>query len=178
VTARPPALRFEPIGPRHLDAMAAAVVDGDVLRYTGFPDPPDPAFPAAWIARYVRGREAGERAAFAALDAADGTFLGSGMAPRIDAGGREMELGYLVVAAARNRGVGTAILHWLTGWAFAEGMLRLELRISPDNVGSQRVAEACGYVREGVLRSLHFKGDLREDTIIYSRLPSDPEPPR
>lgn len=173
-----PGLSFVPIGHEHLDAIAAAVLDPDVLRFTGFPDPPDPAFPSAWIERYVRGRETGERAAFAALDAADGTFLGSGMAPRIDGRGREAELGYLVVGAARGRGVGTAILRWLTAWAFAEGMLRLELRISPANIASQRVAERCGYVREGVLRSLHFKGDLREDTIIYSRLPADPEPSR
>jgi RimJ/RimL family protein N-acetyltransferase len=172
-----PELRFVPIAREHLAAMSAAVLDPDVLRFTGFPDPPDPAFPAAWIERYLRGREAGERAAFAALDAANGAFLGSGMAPHINKPGRELELGYLVAPEARGRGVGTAILRWLTRWAFEEErMLRLELRISPDNIGSQRVAERCGYVREGVLRSLHFKGDLREDTIVYSRLPSDPEP--
>jgi RimJ/RimL family protein N-acetyltransferase len=62
----------------------------------------------------------------------------------------------------------------MTEWAFARGMLRLELLISVDNEASKRVAKRCGYVLEGVLRSRHFKGDLREDTEIWSRLPGDP----
>ena len=62
----------------------------------------------------------------------------------------------------------------LTDWAFAElGMLRLELMISVENAGSKKVAERCGYLREGVLRSLHFKQDRREDTEIWSRLATD-----
>jgi RimJ/RimL family protein N-acetyltransferase len=46
--------------------------------------------------------------------------------------------------------------------------------ISVDNPASKRVAERCGYLRDGVLRSLHFKQDLREDTEIWSRLATDP----
>jgi len=53
-------------------------------------------------------------------------------------------------------------------------MLRAELHISVDNVASKRVAERNGYRLDGVLRSLWFKGDLREDTEIWSRLPNDP----
>jgi RimJ/RimL family protein N-acetyltransferase len=49
----------------------------------------------------------------------------------------------------------------------------VELRITPDNVPSIRVAERCGFVREGVLRSVHFKEELRSDLAVYSRLPSD-----
>jgi len=51
---------------------------------------------------------------------------------------------------------------------------RLELRISVDNVASKRVAERCGYTRDGVLRSLYVKEGLREDTEVWSRLPGDP----
>jgi RimJ/RimL family protein N-acetyltransferase len=52
-------------------------------------------------------------------------------------------------------------------------MERLELLISVENDASKRVAERCGYVREGVLRSLHVKQDVREDTEIWSRLATD-----
>jgi RimJ/RimL family protein N-acetyltransferase len=70
--------------------------------------------------------------------------------------------------------VATEALCLLTEWAFSElGMQRLELLISVDNEGSKRVAVRCGYVREGVLRSHYFKSGLREDTEIWSRLPSD-----
>jgi RimJ/RimL family protein N-acetyltransferase len=72
----------------------------------------------------------------------------------------------VVAAAARRRGVGTRALRLLTEWAFAEpDAIRLELLISVANL-----AENCGYVREGVLRSFHAKQGFREDTQIWSRL--------
>ncbi len=49
-------------------------------------------------------------------------------------------------------------------------MERVELRISSDNEPSLRVAERLGFVREGVLRSLHLKDDVRSDVVIYSFL--------
>jgi len=53
------------------------------------------------------------------------------------------------------------------------GLERLELRITVENAGSMRVAEWAGFVREGVLRSLHLKQGLRSDVAVYSRLRSD-----
>jgi RimJ/RimL family protein N-acetyltransferase len=168
-----PPFTLEPLAEHHLDAVTEIVLDPDVRRFTRFPDPPDPAFPAQWIARYTRGREDGTCAAFAAVDA-DGVFLGTGLAPHIDRSAREMELGYLVAPAARGRGIGSEILRRLTRWALDEGgALRVFLLVAVDNVASQRVAERAGYVREGVLRSMHLKGEERGDTIVYSQLPSD-----
>ena len=42
-----------------------------------------------------------------------------------------------------------------------------------ENTGSIRVAERAGFVREGVLRSAHFKDGLRSDVAVYSLLPGD-----
>jgi RimJ/RimL family protein N-acetyltransferase len=71
--------------------------------------------------------------------------------------------------------VGTAILRLLTDWAFTElEAKRLSLVIDVENHASQRIAERCGYQREGVMRSIHVKGDLRADAGLWSRLPSDP----
>lgn len=52
--------------------------------------------------------------------------------------------------------------------------MRLELWIDVVNEASKRVAERCGYVREGVLRSVYFKQGRRHDFEIWSRLPTDP----
>jgi RimJ/RimL family protein N-acetyltransferase len=71
--------------------------------------------------------------------------------------------------------VATEALRRLTAWAFEElEMIRLELLISVDNAASKKVAERCGYRREGVLRSAYFKQGRREDTEIWSRLETDP----
>ena len=75
---------------------------------------------------------------------------------------------------ARGRGAATAALLQLTDWAFGRGLVRLELRIDAGNDRSVRVAERCGYTREGLLRSVHLKDGRRTDLLIYSRLPEDP----
>jgi RimJ/RimL family protein N-acetyltransferase len=148
--------------------------DPDVVRFTRIPEPVPPGFAASWLASYEEARRDGMREAFAIVDDDGGGFLGIAVAPRIERETRTAELGYVVAPAARGRGVATEALQRMTEWAFAElGMERLELLISVDNPASKRVAERSGYAREGVLRSLWFKQDRREDTEIWSRLASN-----
>jgi RimJ/RimL family protein N-acetyltransferase len=67
------------------------------------------------------------------------------------------------------------MLRQLTEWVLAElGALRIWLVINIDDPASERVAERCGYVREGVMRSIHLKQGMRVDASLWSRLPSDP----
>jgi RimJ/RimL family protein N-acetyltransferase len=163
-----------PLDRVHLDALAALAADPDVRRFTRVPERPPLGFAETWLGRYEEGRRDGTREGFAIVDG-DGGFLGIAVVPRIDREARTAELGYVVVETARGRGVATEALELLTEWAFAQaGMLRLELLIGIENPASKRVAERCGYVREGVLRSLHVKQDVREDTELWSRLASDP----
>jgi RimJ/RimL family protein N-acetyltransferase len=169
-------VRLEPLSARHLDDLDALAHDPDVLRFTRVPEPVPPGFARTWLARYEAGRRDGTAEGFAAVGP-DGTFLGLALAPDIDVEGRQLELGYIVAPSARGRGVATAILRQLTRWAFAElGALRAYLLIETGNAASIRVAERCGYVQEGVLRSVHLKQDRRADLTLWSRLPSDPEP--
>src|SRR5262249_46350958 len=74
----------------------------------------------------------------------------------------------------RGRGVAGRALRLITDWAL-DGLLldRVELRIDVGNAPSIRVAERIGYRREGVLRSLHFKEDVRTDVAVYSLLAGD-----
>jgi RimJ/RimL family protein N-acetyltransferase len=169
-------LRLEPLSARHLDDLEALAQEPVVQRFTRVPEPPPPGFARSWLARYEAGRRDGSAEGFAAVDE-QGAFLGLALAPDIDVDGRQLELGYIVAAAARGRGVATAILRRLTRWAFTEaGALRAYLLIETGNAASRRVAERCGYVQEGVLRSVHLKQDRRADLTLWSRLPSDPEP--
>ena len=148
--------------------------DPDLLRFTRIPEPVPPGFARTWLERYEEARRDGSREAFAIVGDRD-EFLGMVMAPRIDREEATAELGYLVAPEARGRGVATEALRLLTTWALEElGMLRLELMISVDNAVSKKVAERCGYTREGVLRSAYVKQGRREDTEIWSRLATDP----
>ena len=148
--------------------------DPDLLRFTRIPEPVSPGFARSWLERYEEGRHAGNREAFAVVDEA-GEFLGIAMAPGIDHETATAELGYVVAPAARGRGVASEALRQLTEWAFGQlRMIRLELLISVDNAASIKMAERCGYIREGVLRSFFVKPGRREDTEIWSRLATDP----
>jgi RimJ/RimL family protein N-acetyltransferase len=162
-----------PLSEEHLAAVEAMLDDPDNLRFTRIPEPVPSGFARTWLERYEEARGDGSREAFAIVGDG-GEFLGLALAPRIDREARTAELGYVVAPAARGRGVATEALRQLTEWAFEElGMLRLELMINVENDGSKKVAERCGYAREGVLRSLHFKQDRWEDTEIWSRLATD-----
>jgi len=167
-------LRLVPLAEEHLDDISALLDDPDVLRFTRLPVPPPPDYARQWLDRYETGRRDGTREAFAAVDDR-GSFLGLALAVDIDHEAREVELGYIVAPDARGRGVATGMLGALTRWAFAEAeALRIYLVIDVENVASSRVAERCGYVREGVMRSTHLKDDIRIDAALWSRLPSDP----
>jgi RimJ/RimL family protein N-acetyltransferase len=166
-------VRLVPLAETHLRDVEALLSDSEVLRFTRIPEPPPPGFASQWLARYEAGRRDGTNEGFAAVDA-DGRFLGLALAPEIDRAAGEVELGYIVAAAARGQGVATEILRQLTDWALAEaGALRIFLVINVDNPASERVAERCGYVREGVMRSIHIKQGMRVDAALWSRLPSD-----
>jgi RimJ/RimL family protein N-acetyltransferase len=166
-------VRLELLGGHHLSAVEALLGDPEVLRFTRVPEPVPAGFERQWLARYEAARRDGSGEALAALDD-DGAFLGLALAPSIDREAAEVELGYIVAAPARGRGVARAMLRWLTEWAFETvGALRIVLIIHVANAASERVAERCGYTREGVMRLIHLKRGVRVDAGLWSRLPSD-----
>jgi ribosomal-protein-alanine N-acetyltransferase len=58
-------------------------------------------------------------------------------------------------------------------WAgLLDTLERIELFVEPSNEGSWRVAEACRYQREGLLRGWQQVGATRKDMYVYSRIPS------
>jgi RimJ/RimL family protein N-acetyltransferase len=165
-------VRLEPFADEHLPSLDVLLTDPVSLRFTRIPEPPPPGFARRWLDSYEAARQDGSREAFAALSD-DGSFLGLALAPHFDRKAAEVELGYIVVPDARGRGVATAMLRALTEWAFEQGALRATLIIGVDNPASERVAERCGYVREGVMRSVFLKDGRRNDAALWSRLPSD-----
>lgn len=168
-----PALRLEPLAEQHLPAVQLMLSDPDIRRFTRVPDPPPPRFAWTWHDRYQAGRADRSREVFAALDGNE--VVGVCMAPKIDREGRECELGYMVAPQARGRGIATEMVTRLTRWAFDdEQLLRAELIIDTENVPSIAVARRCGYVHEGTLRSVHHKGGVRIDAMIWSRIVGDP----
>jgi RimJ/RimL family protein N-acetyltransferase len=169
-------MRLRRLSPADLDDVHELVQDPDTLRFTRIPEPPPEDFAQEWIARYEQARETGAKEAFAITDDG-GAFLGLALAPAIDEEAAEAELGYIVAAHARGRGVAAEALRQLTAWAFEErGIRRAYLLIDVDNAASSKVAERAGYRLEGVMRDAYLKQGRRGDTELWSRLPGDPVP--
>ncbi len=164
-----------PLTSAHVGHLRELVEDPDVLRYTYVPDPPPADFPQVWAALTEEGRGGGTRDGFVAFDGEE--FVGFVGVPRIDADAGEAELGYIVTPAMRGRGYAADLITTATRILLDRGMQRVELLIDVTNPASERAAAGAGYVREGVLRNHHFKAGRRIDAALWSRIPTDPEPP-
>ena len=165
-----------PLAQEHLEALEALGNDPLVQRYTRVPDPFGTAEAEWWLGLYEQGWEDGSRAGFAILENPGGAFLGMIAFVALHLDGFEAEVGYIVAPEARGRGVAIRALSLLTNWGLEElGLARIELRAELENPASLKVAERCGYVREGILRSVYLKGGRRGDMALYSRVVSDPE---
>ncbi|WP_433202841.1 GNAT family N-acetyltransferase [Dactylosporangium sp. CS-047395] len=130
---------------------------------------------AAATVQNERDRLAGTSLNLAVADPADRARVwGAASVYDVDPGQSRASIGYWVAPWSRGRGVATRSLRLLAGWGFgALGVHRLELTCDPDNLASARVAEHCGFVREGRLRShIRFK-DGRRDTLVFSLLPGE-----
>jgi RimJ/RimL family protein N-acetyltransferase len=81
------------------------------------------------------------------------------------------DLGLMVDAAYRRRGVGTALLDAAEKWARSAGVTKLELHVFPHNTPAIALYDRHGYEREGYRRR-HYRrpGGELVDTILMSKL--------
>jgi RimJ/RimL family protein N-acetyltransferase len=156
------------------DALFDAFRDREILRFS-WPSVSDYRLDDAetYLRDQEAGRLAGNQIELAAVDR-HGRTLGGFSLYRIDQATRTAAVGYWLVAAARGRGLATAIVHRLALWGFERlGIERLKLTCGPENHASQTLAHRVGFQREGLLRqALPFKGS-RRDTVIFGLLPGD-----
>ena len=159
---------------RDLDAVVASCQDPMVQRYTRVPTPYEEADARAFIGGAAGRRILGQSLELVIADRADDRLLGmiGIIADRHDA--LRAEIGYWVAPDARGRGVATRGLALLAPWCVTSGGFeRLDLQAATSNVASLRVAERCGFVREGVMRSSWYRGGGRSDMVLFSLIPED-----
>jgi RimJ/RimL family protein N-acetyltransferase len=154
--------------------VVAGCRDPAVQRFTRIPAGYGPAHGRAFIDGAAGRRERGEGIELAMAWSGEDRMLGAvGLAlDRHDPG--RAEVGYWVAPWARGAGAATRALGLLAPWALGPlGLERLDLHASIANPASIRVAERCGFVREGTLRKGWFRGPAREDLALFSLLPED-----
>ena len=149
--------------------------DDAIARWTRAPANYELDDALAYIGRSEDERRSGRGAYFAVVGAADDRLLGACDLRISPADPLVGEVGFLLGADARGRGVAARAVRLLAQWGFDElGLARVELLTHPANHAAIAVAERAGFVREGLLRAYREKHGTRQDRVVFSRLPADP----
>lgn len=163
--------------PDDLRARVEAWEDESLMRFMLQPAPAVPSVDeaAAWLEARERRRERGEALFLVVAAVADDRAVGSVWLWNVDLVNGRGEVGYWLLRAARGRGLATRAVRLLVAYAFDSLRLeRLELFTLPGNDASERVAERCGFVREGVLRSYRRGQSGPVDVTAFARLAREP----
>jgi len=78
------------------------------------------------------------------------------------------DLGLMVAASHRRRGIGSALLDAAVEWAREAGVRKLELHVFPWNDAAIKLYERYGFVKEGYRRAHYRRGDDYVDAILMA----------
>lgn len=132
----------------------------------------DVAATRRYIKEMIARAKAREFMCFVLRDYEGGAPIGAVFLKQFDWNIPKCEVAYFVSAVYEGHGLGTLGLIWAIDHAFnVLGMNKVYARMVPENVASIRVAEKCGFEREGLLRQDFRATDGRLlDVYLYGRL--------
>lgn len=128
-----------------------------------------------WCIREAqRIRRSGEGICWAGEDRRTGRLVGMTGFHRTDWDRRSCEVSASAAETVQGQGYATEALRAISHWLLRiQRFNRLQITADTRNLAPQLVADACGFVREGVMRNGGvFRGRV-VDTVLYSLLPSD-----
>lgn len=163
-------IQLVPLALVHEDGLQAAALDGELwrLRITSVPEPDQTR---RYIEDALAMRDAGNRFAFAVLDARSGVVLGSTSYHDILPSVKRVEIGYTWYAKRCQRThINTTCKLLMMGHAFDTlGCHVVGWRTDNFNVASQDAIERLGARKDGVIRghAMRRDGTIR-DTVMYS----------
>jgi RimJ/RimL family protein N-acetyltransferase len=78
------------------------------------------------------------------------------------------DLGLMVAASHRRRGIGRALLDASVDWARSSGVRKLELHVLPHNVAAIALYESFGFRREGVREGHYHRKGRDLDAVLMA----------
>lgn len=170
VTLSANGVELVPLEATHEAGLKQAAADGELwqIRVTSVPEPDATA---DYIGDALRGRDTGDRFAFAVIDQATGNVIGTTSYHDILPAVKRLEIGYTWYAkSAQRTHVNTTCKLLLLTHAF--GVLHCNVvgwRVDNFNYASQRAVERLGAKKDGVIRGHHLRRDgTIRDTVMYS----------
>jgi len=86
------------------------------------------------------------------------------------------DLGLMVAAGYRRRGIGRALLERAVAWARESGVRKLELHVFPWNEPAIALYESFGFVREGYRKGHYLRSGEAVDAILMAYPVPDDRP--
>jgi RimJ/RimL family protein N-acetyltransferase len=78
------------------------------------------------------------------------------------------DVGLLVAAGHRGRGIGSALLDAAVAWSRRVGIRKLELHVFPHNTPAIHLYERFGFVKEGYRRAHYRRADEVLDAVLMA----------
>ena len=78
------------------------------------------------------------------------------------------DLGLMVAAEHRRRGIGRRLLEQAVDWARAAGVRKLELHVFPHNAPAIALYESFGFAREGYRRGHYLRDGRSLDAVLMA----------
>jgi RimJ/RimL family protein N-acetyltransferase len=119
--------------------------------------------------RYLKAvRSHADAAVFVAVDGDDVVARLSVARDPHPASSHVADLGLMVAASHRRRGIGRALLEAAVDWARTAGVRKLELHVFPWNEPAILLYESFGFAREGYRHAHYRRGDDFVDAILMA----------
>lgn len=120
--------------------------------------------------RYVRAIRRSKAAAVLVAQSPDGIVGRLSLSRDPHPASRHVaDLGLMVAAGWRRRGVGRALMLGAEEWAREVGIRKLELHVLPYNEAAIGLYETLGYEREGVRRNHYRRGAELIDAVLMAK---------
>jgi RimJ/RimL family protein N-acetyltransferase len=119
--------------------------------------------------RYLRATRRSRDAAVFVAETSEGIVGRLSIARDVHPASRHVaDLGLMVAASHRRRGIGTALLDAAVGWARDVGVRKLELHVFPYNDAAISLYEQFGFLREGYRRQHYRRENGYVDAILMA----------
>lgn len=158
-----------------IDAHWQMMSSEPVRRWSNAPHPYTREHAEQWCTREAAAsRTTGLGISWAVVDRVSGQFVGMAALTNTNWQARVTEVAAMGAPQSLGQGFASEALRTISRWVLDDQRFhRLQIMAAVENHASRRVAEACGFVREGVLRNAGFTHRGPVDMVVFGLIPAD-----
>lgn len=161
-------IKFTKMRIENSNAIHVMASNPEVSKYIGWPLTESLSQTRTYVEEMLRREEAGSFKYANIEDKRFGNVIGTVMLFGHDEDARHAEVGYVIEKSVWGKGIGTEVVELAKQVAFNTlGLRKLHARVVGENVGSSRILEKNGFVKEGCLKDYYNIDGVFMDCVLY-----------